>query len=204
VDRPAETLAERLDLARRARGLSRRQLAIAANVNPSLIGLYLKEKLTNPKLETLTAFAAALRVSQRWLSTGHGDMDDPADIPVAPTRKVRTYGTLPGWDVAEAGALSLVPHLDWALVGVRGAKVDEEPRVLTPTWVAYRAEVFSTQEHSEETRIALDRQATQEQRQREEDARSLLPHLGPASDQGSAPGPAKRSKAPSSGKMPRR
>lgn len=158
------TMADRLLYALEVRGMSGRQLGRESGAHASLVSQYTRGILTNPKIETVSAFASVLGVSVRWLIRGAGDMEDPADIPPRVVRQPRTYGDLPGWEDAEREALKIVPHLDWAIVGVRKAPVDEKPQMLTATWIAYRAERFAHEEHTDEERIALDRQARSEAR----------------------------------------
>lgn len=69
------TTGKRIQQARKAKGLSQKQLGEKLDVSASMIGQY-ENDLRNPKVETLLRIAAALDVSMYFLSGGTDEMTD--------------------------------------------------------------------------------------------------------------------------------
>lgn len=69
------TTGKRIQQARKAKGLSQKQLGEKLDVSASMIGQY-ENDLRNPKVETLLRIAAALNVSMYYLSGGTDEMTD--------------------------------------------------------------------------------------------------------------------------------
>ena len=68
-----DTLPRRLEYARKAAGLNRSALAVAAGLNPSHVRLIEEGDREHPTGTTLAKLADALNVSLDWLVRGIGD-----------------------------------------------------------------------------------------------------------------------------------
>lgn len=71
----AREIAQRLNLAREARGLTVRQLARAAMVSQQTVITLSQGGTINPGAATLVDLARALEVRPAWLILGDGEMD---------------------------------------------------------------------------------------------------------------------------------
>jgi len=118
------TLGERIAHVLRLRKLSASALSQSAGLGRSHVGQLQSGKLgKRPSDETLRRIAEAARVSLRWLATGEGAPDDPAEAPpvVVPKPLEETEGwsdlvatakrerpDIPAWAFAEVGRWCLV------------------------------------------------------------------------------------------------
>jgi transcriptional regulator with XRE-family HTH domain len=65
--------AARLELARRARGLSANELSLRAGFSSGYVGHYERGRSTEPTIGDVWALATALKVAPEWLAYGVGD-----------------------------------------------------------------------------------------------------------------------------------
>ena len=100
---------------RLAMGMRQSELARAARIKPSTLSDLEHGGTKRPRGDTLVQIAAALRVDQDWLITGHG----------LPTRKVQP-------DIQESALLDVYAHLlpanRAALIAAARAMLDSQPK----------------------------------------------------------------------------
>lgn len=65
--------AARLELARRARGLSGRELSLRAGFSEAYVGHHERGRSSSPTIADVWALATALKVAPEWLAYGVGD-----------------------------------------------------------------------------------------------------------------------------------
>ena len=97
-----ETVAQRLKIAREAKGWNQRKLALASGLTPSAIGNI--EAGTRQAKGSLPQIADALGISYRWLAHGEGDMKSTDQGPA--------HSTLSPHAIELAEMFDLIPATD--------------------------------------------------------------------------------------------
>jgi transcriptional regulator with XRE-family HTH domain len=100
MDEPSQ-LGERLRQAREARGWIQRELARQSGVNVAMINRIEKGEVVNPRLDTLTQLARALRIRVGYLAVGEGPMDTDAEYEPAEGGLVATVVPLGSMTITE-------------------------------------------------------------------------------------------------------
>lgn len=112
-------LSDRVRERREELGYTQEQLAEIAGVGQSSVARIESGETANPRADTLTALAHALKVSPSWLH-GFEAADPPAPEPAnqtAPSTVVTdlntpTLGNIPGWSDLEKSARKKAPEID--------------------------------------------------------------------------------------------
>lgn len=106
-----QSIGERLAHARKARGLSQTDLAVACGMAPTQVSRY-ESGRAEPRGVTVAKFASALAVRQTWLLTGDGPRDEydghVADsgltfkLDAAMSARLRNYANYSGLSITDA------------------------------------------------------------------------------------------------------